>query len=291
MLRDRTRDDVRLDAALPAVVNGYTGHPPTERAAAHARAAPAGSGRVRSAVRARCADLGRAARGPMPATEVEAWRNAETTLGIERVQAVRPRLGVPRRSRVREAAVAAARSVTRGGHDLRADTAGPLEPGTVDGRIDAALPPQLPAGSFSWLWVDVHNDGNVVLPGMVGAVPNGVHAAPRPRWWDARTGRIVAFGETTPLGRISRRVSRCTPGRAVRAGRRRATTWSRSDSSSRAVAGSATSPAGRRSSPGAARRRRVPLLDRRDRQMTPCLFTLATRPSGRVGHRVARVAA
>ena len=88
-------------------------------------------------------------------------------------------------------------------HGARTTFAGtplaPLERGTVEGRIDAAPPAEVPAGSFSWLWVDVHNDGNVVLPGMVGAVAGGVQL--QARWWDASTGRIVAYGETTPLGR------------------------------------------------------------------------------------------
>ena len=183
------------------LVNGYTGHPPATSALLLTLAQRLPDPDAFAALCALAAPTWVVLHeGLMPATEVEAWRNAETTLGIERVQ----QFGRDSVYRVDRACAQASPSPALDPSPARGTTfAGtplaPLEPGTVDGRVDAALPAQLPAGSFSWLWVDVHNDGNVVLPGMVGAMPHGVQL--QARWWDARTGRLVAFGETTPLGR------------------------------------------------------------------------------------------
>lgn len=86
----------------------------------------------------------------------------------------------------------------------------PLEPSATRGTIAAAtVPGSLLAGSFTWLWLDVHNGGSVTLPGMIGSAPGSVMV--QSRWRDPRTGAIVASGETTPLA------IDLEPGRDVRA--------------------------------------------------------------------------
>jgi hypothetical protein len=138
--------------------------------------------------------------GLLPPAEVEAWRAAEEALGVERVA----EFG---RDSVYRVDAACART-TPGtpldpspapGTTFAGTPLALLEPGTVLGTITASPPTRLPAGSFTWLPVEVRNEGGVVLPGMAGAVPGSVQL--QARWWDARTGRVVATGETTPLGR------------------------------------------------------------------------------------------
>lgn len=183
------------------LVNGYTGHPPATSALLLTLAQRLPDPDAFAALCALAAPRWVVLHeGLIPATEVEAWRAAETTLGIERAQ----QFGFDTVYRVDRACARTAASPPldpspASGTTFAGTPLVPLQRGTVDGHIEAALPARLPAGSFSWLWVDVHNDGNVVLPGMAGAVPDGVQL--QARWWDARTGRVVAFGEATPLGR------------------------------------------------------------------------------------------
>ncbi|MBY0278034.1 hypothetical protein K2Z84_22095 [Candidatus Binatia bacterium] len=193
------------------LLNGYTGHPP---AASSLLLTLAQRLPDESAFATMC---GLAAprwivvhEGLLPTTEVEQWHVAERTLGIARVA----QFGRDAIYRVDAACARTQLEMALGGSSRPGTTfAGapltPLEPGTFDGRIDAAIPRRLAAGSFTWLWVDVHNDGGVVLPGLIGLTPGGVQL--QARWWDARTGRLVAFGEATPLG------TDLAPGASVRA--------------------------------------------------------------------------
>lgn len=183
------------------LVNGYSGHPPAASALLLTLAQRLPDPDAFAALCALAAPRWIVLHeGLIPAAEVDAWRAAESTLDIERKQ----EFGRDAVYRVDHAcermrAVPPLDPSARPGTTFAGTPLAPLERGTFDGRIDAVLPAHLPAGSFSWLWVDVHNDGGVVLPGMAGAVPGSVQL--QARWWDTRTGRVVASGETTPLGR------------------------------------------------------------------------------------------
>ena len=183
------------------LVNGYTGHPPARSGLLLTLAQRLPDPEAFAAL---CALAGPrwivVHEGLLPPAEVEAWRAAEDTLGIERVA----EFGRDSVYRV-DGACARATAATpldpspAPGTTFAGTPLAPLEPGTVLGTITATLPARLAAGSFTWLRVDVHNEGGVVLPGMAGAVPGSVQL--QARWWDARSGRIVSSGETTPLGR------------------------------------------------------------------------------------------
>jgi len=183
------------------LVNGYTGHPPPMSALLLTLAQRLPD---RDAFAALCALAAPrwivVHEGLLPPTEVEAWRAAEEALGVERVETFgRDSVYRVDRACARARPSPALDPSAAPGTTFAGTPLAPLEPGTVLGRVEAMPPERLPAGSLSWLWVDVHNDGNVVLPGMAGAVPGSAQL--QARWWDARLGRIVAVGETTPLGR------------------------------------------------------------------------------------------
>jgi hypothetical protein len=191
------------------LVNGYSGHPP---ATSHLLLTLAQRLPDETAFAALCALA--APRwivlheALLASDVVAAWHAAETELGFERVAEFgRDAIYRVDRACAREPAAldrSARPDSTFGGAPLA-----PLDRGMVEGRLDAIVPSRLRAGSFTWLWVDVSNDGRVVLPGMAGAVPGSVQL--QARWWDAHTGRVVALGEMTPLGRDLR------PGESMRA--------------------------------------------------------------------------
>lgn len=203
------------------LVNGYSGHPPAISGLLLTLAQRLPD---RDAFAALCALA--APRwvvlheGLLPAAEVAAWHAAVETLGVEQVatfgrdtvfrvdhacaRAVASPPGATTPARATTLPASPARGTTFGGTPLAA-----LPRQAVRGRIDAQIPAQLVAGSFTWLWVTVANDGDGTLPGMIGAVPGSVQL--QARWWDAATGRLVETGETTPLGRD------LLPGATVRA--------------------------------------------------------------------------
>lgn len=181
------------------LVNGYTGHPP---AASSLLLTLAQRLPDQSAFAALCTLASPrwivVHEGLLSSTDVAAWHTAERTLGIARAA----ELGRDVIYRVDEACARTQPAGITGSPGPGTTFAGaplePLEAGTFDGRIEATIPHRLTAGSFTWLWVDVHNDGGIVLPGMIGLTRGGVQL--QARWWDANTGRLLAFDESTPLG-------------------------------------------------------------------------------------------
>jgi hypothetical protein len=191
------------------LVNGYTGHPPaiSSLLLTLAQRLPdeAAFAALCALAEPRWIVVHEALLSP---EDIATWHAAENGLGVERV-AEFGRDTIYRVDHLCAREAATLDPSARKGSTFAGAPLAPLDRRTVRGRIDATVPSELRAGSFAWLWVDVHNDGDVALPGLSGAVPGNVQL--QARWWDARTGRVVALGESTPLG------ADLPPGKSVRA--------------------------------------------------------------------------
>jgi hypothetical protein len=193
------------------LVNGYTGHPPATSSLLLTLAQRLPD---ETAFRELCTlatprwiVLHEALLSP---TELAAWRTAGDALGVDRVAEFgRDAIYRVDRACAREVTAASIDPSARRGSTFGGASLAPIDRGGVKGRIEATVPDRLQAGSFTWLWVDVHNDGSGILPGLSGAVPSSLQL--QARWWDADTGSLVAFDETTPLARDLR------PSESVRA--------------------------------------------------------------------------
>jgi len=84
-------------------------------------------------------------------------------------------------------------------HQLAGTPQRALSPAAARGAISGDLPATLVAGSYTTLWLAVHNGGDAVWPGLSIAPRGAVEI--RGRWRDARTGDVVVEGESLPLGR------------------------------------------------------------------------------------------
>ncbi len=181
------------------LLNGYTGHPPP---GSHLIATLAQRLPDRAAFAALCAIAPPrwivVHGGLLHADDAAAWGRAADDLGLlpaatfghDTVYDAGP--ACARVDPLTTAATGSDGTRTFGGVPLAA-----LEASTVAGSVAGSPPERIAAGTFLWLWVEVHNDGTAVLPGFAGPVPEAVML--QARWRDATTGAIVGYGESIPL--------------------------------------------------------------------------------------------
>lgn len=176
------------------LVNGYSGHPPALAALTMTLAQRLPDA---EAYRALCEIA--APRflvvhfGLMPGEE-ERWRDAAPRLGLEEAARFGRDVVYLTGEACAETSRRPLREATLGATPLR-----PLDASERRATLRAEIPPEMPAASFRWLWIEVQNDGDGTWPGYAGARRDVVGLATR--WRDPRTGRVVAEGELTPLGR------------------------------------------------------------------------------------------